>query len=327
MVRQYLITKTQSELKEKNREKEIASETIKNLWEEMENDLNEKDSWDDLPYKDIVMVKPWTLAVRANLEPESDHETQLDFVREEAVRKEDFDESSLPADLLEIIKKEGPKSLYPNMVESFVSGDTLEEAIAKMRQKLRVLDYGYILMDWNYYSEHILDDDNGSWMLDDDEEEEEEDWSSDDDDEEEKEEDCCSEDLDSEGTLVIEVGSKYVTAEQPYTVKSLNKISKPLASSVRKVIIGKGVEIIGENAFGWCRALNSIVIPDSVTQIEDEAFAWCFTLEDIVIPDSVTEIGSTAFFDDISLECISLSKNTKINSDLLPSGCKIKYRD
>ena len=26
-------------------------------------------------------------------------------------------------------------------------------------------------------------------------------------------------------------------------------------------------------------------------------------------------------------ECISLSKNTKINSDLLPSGCKIKYRD
>ena len=148
--------------------KESTSETIKNLWEEMENDLNEKDSWDDLPYKDIVMVKPWTLVVRANLEPESDHETQLDFVREEAVRKEDFDESAIPADLLEIIKKEGVESLYPNMVESSVSGNTLEEAIAKMRQKLRLLDYGYILMDWHYYCNNILDEDNGSWILDDD---------------------------------------------------------------------------------------------------------------------------------------------------------------
>ena len=148
--------------------KQSTSETIKNLWEEMENDLNEKDSWDDLPYKDIVMIKPWTLVVSANLEPDSDHETQLIFVREEAVRKEDFDESAIPADLLEIIKKEGEENLYPNMVESSVSGDTLEEAIAKMRQKLRLLDYGYILMDWHYYCNNILDEDNGSWILDDD---------------------------------------------------------------------------------------------------------------------------------------------------------------
>lgn len=156
-------------------EKEIASEKIKNLWTEMENDLNEKDSWDDLPEKSIVMVKPWELTVHAFLESDSDHETQLYFVLEEAVRKEDFDESAIPEDLLEIIKKEGDESLYPNMVESSVSGDTLEEAIAKMRQKLRLLDYGYILMDWSYYSSEILSEENGSWLLEDEEDDDDDD--------------------------------------------------------------------------------------------------------------------------------------------------------
>ena len=154
-------------------EKEIASEKIKNLWTEMENDLNEKDSWDDLPEKSIVMVKPWELTVHAFLESDSDHETQLDFVLEEAVRKEDFDESAIPEDLLEIIKKDGHEYLYPNVVDSFVAGDTLEEAIAQMRQKLRLLDYGYILMDWSYYSSEILSEENGSWLLEEDDDEDE----------------------------------------------------------------------------------------------------------------------------------------------------------
>lgn len=144
-------------------------EKIKKLWETMENELRQKDEHGDWPCKSIVMRSPWNLEVHCYCEAFEDHETQLDFVRMDAVRPEDFDESSLPADLLAIVKEDScGDRFYPNAVYASVSGDTLEEAIEKMRQKLRLLDYGYILMDEAFYNEEILDEDNGAWMLDDD---------------------------------------------------------------------------------------------------------------------------------------------------------------
>lgn len=149
------------------------NEKIKKLWERMEKELEEKDEFDrDWPPKGIVMCSPWTLQVHAYLYPEDgteEHETVLHFVRREAIRPEDFDEASLPPELLAIVKEEScDESSYPNAVFAETSGDTLEEAIEKMRLKLRLLDYGYILMDEYYYKENILDENNGAWLLEDD---------------------------------------------------------------------------------------------------------------------------------------------------------------
>ncbi len=44
------------------------------------------------------------------------------------------------------------------------------------------------------------------------------------------------------------------------------------------VTIPEGVVAIGEDAFYWCKSLESIVIPDSVTSIEDYAFSNCNSL-------------------------------------------------
>ena len=150
-------------------------EKIKELWDAMENDLTQKDPHDDWPSKGILMSSPWNLEVHSYAEPFEEHETQLEFVLQQAVREEDFDESAIPADLLEIIKSEAYDETYPNVIPAAVSGESLEDAIAKMRQKLRLLDYGYILMDWSFYSNEILDEDNGSWMLDDDDDDEDDD--------------------------------------------------------------------------------------------------------------------------------------------------------
>ena len=145
------------------------NDKIEKLWKQMAKDLEEKDPHDDWPYKGIVMVEPWYLEVHAYPEACEEHETQLEFFRQEAIRPEDFDESSLPPELLAIVKEEGEDDeWYPNHVSAAVSGATLEEAIEKMRLKLRLLDYGYILMDAPFYHEEILGEDNGAWLLDDD---------------------------------------------------------------------------------------------------------------------------------------------------------------
>lgn len=133
------------------------TKNIKTLWQEMADELREKDTMRHYP-KEIVMTSPWKLAVHAL----DKWETQLDFFRETPVDKEDFDESSLPPELLDLVKANKSASIYPNIVEAEVSGETLEEAIEKMRLKLRLLDYGYILLDWETYQDlYLSGDDDG----------------------------------------------------------------------------------------------------------------------------------------------------------------------
>lgn len=142
------------------------TKNIETLWREMEDELREKDTT-RRPQK-IVMISPWTLKVHAL----DERETQLDLVRETPVDKEDFDESSLPPELLALVKENESASFYPNFVEAEGSGETLEEAIEKMRLKLRLLDYGYILLDFETYADEFLagngDDDEIVIELDDD---------------------------------------------------------------------------------------------------------------------------------------------------------------
>ena len=76
-------------------------------------------------------------------------------------------------------------------------------------------------------------------------------------------------------------------------------------SSVKKVVIEKGVTSIGNFAFSGCRSLTSITIPDNVTSIGESAFEWCSGLSSVTIPDSVTSIGESAFE-----RCIGLSSVT-----------------
>lgn len=131
------------------------TKNIETLWQEMAGELREKDTMRH-PQKEIVMTSPWKLAVHAL----DERETQLDFFREKPVGKEDIDESSLPPELLDLVKANKSASLYPNIVEAEVSGETLEEAIEKMRLKLRLLDYGYILLDWEHYQDDYLSGDD-----------------------------------------------------------------------------------------------------------------------------------------------------------------------
>ena len=130
---------------------------IKKLWKKMEDELAKLDPHDDWPEKSIVMRSPWHLEIHSYHEAWDEHETVLDFVRREAIRKEDFDESSLPPELLKYAKAEilyDDDKTYPNIISATASGDTLEEAIEEMRKKLHLLEDGYILMD-TYSPRHI----------------------------------------------------------------------------------------------------------------------------------------------------------------------------
>ena len=64
---------------------------------------------------------------------------------------------------------------------------------------------------------------------------------------------------------------------------------------IKKVVLGSGVQNIGNDAFADCYGMTDITIPDGVTSIGDSAFDWCSALTEISIPGTVSSIGSWAF--------------------------------
>lgn len=59
--------------------------------------------------------------------------------------------------------------------------------------------------------------------------------------------------------------------------------------------IRKGVKVIGDWAFGWCRSLKSINIPNSVTNIGDSAFRRCDNLPAKIKSDIIQRFGEKVF--------------------------------
>ena len=65
--------------------------------------------------------------------------------------------------------------------------------------------------------------------------------------------------------------------------------------SLTNVVIGAGVNTIGEAAFWPCFGLKSVTIPDSVTSIGESAFEDCTSLTSVTLPANIANIGAYAF--------------------------------
>ena len=88
-------------------------------------------------------------------------------------------------------------------------------------------------------------------------------------------------------------------------------------SSIKSVIIDRGVTSIGDCAFYNCKDLTTISISDSVTCICGCAFEGCTSLNSITIPNSVRSINQHAFYGCRSLTSITIpSSVTNIGEDV-----------
>lgn len=68
-----------------------------------------------------------------------------------------------------------------------------------------------------------------------------------------------------------------------------------MASSIKTVVVEKGITSIGSLAFYNCKELDSVSLPETVTKIGDRAFKNCTSIKRIVLPSSLAEIGEAAF--------------------------------
>jgi hypothetical protein len=73
-------------------------------------------------------------------------------------------------------------------------------------------------------------------------------------------------------------------------------------TSLEKVDIPEGVEVLGLDAFAICTALKRVSLPSTLTSIRRGVFWRCTNLKEITIPASVKTIGEYVFFDCDSLK-------------------------
>lgn len=84
----------------------------------------------------------------------------------------------------------------------------------------------------------------------------------------------------------------------PVTMIARAPLEKPDYSkmrAVRKVVLPKGLKVIGQRAFEFFAAMTSVNIPDSVEVIGYAAFKDCQALGQVTIPEGVRTIGTEAF--------------------------------
>ena len=93
------------------------------------------------------------------------------------------------------------------------------------------------------------------------------------------------------------------------------------AYQIKKVVLGSGVQNIGNDAFADCYGMTDITIPDGVTSIGDSAFDWCSALTEISIPGTVSSIGDSAFYGCSALTEISIPGTVSSIGDSVFSGC------
>ena len=96
------------------------------------------------------------------------------------------------------------------------------------------------------------------------------------------------------------------------------------AYQIKKVVLGSGVQNIGNNAFAGCYGMTDITIPDGVTSIGDSAFDWCSALTEISIPGTVSSIGDSVFSGCSALTEISIPDTVSSIGSYAFSGCALR---
>ena len=93
------------------------------------------------------------------------------------------------------------------------------------------------------------------------------------------------------------------------------------AYQIKKVVLGSGVQNIGNDAFADCYGMTDITIPDGVTSIGDSAFYGCSALTEISIPGTVSSIGDSVFSGCSALTEISIPDTVSSIGDSAFSRC------
>ena len=93
-----------------------------------------------------------------------------------------------------------------------------------------------------------------------------------------------------------------VTIRGTVLINGTNYMVKEIAASafngcgnMKSLVLGEGIEIIGNQAFQYCNSLSSIQFPSTLKSIGDHSFYDCYNYRNIILPEGLESVGPWAF--------------------------------
>ena len=137
---------------------------------------------------------------------------------------------------------------------------------------------------------------------------------------------------------------KITTLKIPESVKEIGKMAFYYNTGLQRVEMPLRLDVLGDNAFSGCKALEEVVIPEGVHKIGDYmfggssalkkvtlpetldsighyAFQYCPALEEIQLPAGLKFIGSSAFLDCTALKKVNIPESLSIVDNPIFQGC------
>lgn len=104
-------------------------------------------------------------------------------------------------------------------------------------------------------------------------------------------------------------------------VTTIGELAFYYGVAVESVILPNTVTTLADNAFYYCRSMRMVSLPDSITSIGDKCFSWCSSLESVVLPSKLTSIPDYCFNECTALTTVTLPDGLKTVGTRAFSGC------
>lgn len=88
---------------------------------------------------------------------------------------------------------------------------------------------------------------------------------------------------------------KITTLKIPESVKEIGKMAFYYNTGLQRVEMPSRLDVLGDNAFSGCQALEEAVIPEGVHKIGDYMFGGSSALKKVTLPETLDSIGHYAF--------------------------------
>ncbi len=108
----------------------------------------------------------------------------------------------------------------------------------------------------------------------------------------------------------------------PNKVHYIGEDAFAFCTALESVVMPEKLKTLGSGAFNGCTSLKSINIPSGINKIDAYAFSECESLSEIVIPEGVTVIGSEAFYLCKNLQKVTLPSTLEWIQDWAFADCE-----
>ena len=106
------------------------------------------------------------------------------------------------------------------------------------------------------------------------------------------------------------IGNPHLKSVDISTIESLGEDAFYYCTALESITVPEGITELKGSVFGNCTALKSASLPGTLTSIGESCFYNCLNLSAVEIPESVQSIGKYAFFNCPSLTSIHLTAAT-----------------